>query len=125
MVSKKPGKQRLRLYTLPLHRRHVLLSATLSPELRKKYGRRSLPVRKGDRVRIMRGDFKKLEGEVLKVDRKKVAVIVEGATVRKADGTEVPRKIHPSNLMIVKLAQDKKREKALSRSGSQKASTKR
>ncbi|MEM1981769.1 MAG: 50S ribosomal protein L24, partial [Candidatus Hadarchaeales archaeon] len=81
--------------------------------------------RKGDRVRIMRGDFKKLEGEVLKVDRKKVAVIVEGATVRKADGTEVPRKIHPSNLMIVKLAQDKKREKALSRSGSQKASTKR
>jgi large subunit ribosomal protein L24 len=113
--SGKPGKQRLRLHTLPLHRRRVLLSATLSEELRKKYGRRSLPVRKGDRVRILRGDFRKLEGEVLGVDTKKGAVVVEGASVRKADGTEVPRKIHPSNLMILKLAQDKERERALAR----------
>jgi large subunit ribosomal protein L24 len=113
--SKKPGKQRLRLHTLPLHRRHRLLSATLSEELRKKYGRRSLPVRKGDKVRILRGDFRKLEGEVLRVDTKRVAVMVEGASVRKADGSEVPRRIHPSNLMILKLAQDKEREKALAR----------
>jgi ribosomal protein uL24 len=41
--------------------------------------------------------------------------MVEGASVRKADGSEVPRRIHPSNLMILKLAQDKEREKALAR----------
>lgn len=115
MKSKKPGRQRLRLHTMPLHRRHRLLSATLSQELREKYGRRSLPVRKGDKVRILRGDFRKLEGEVLGVDLKRVAVTVGGASTRKADGTEVPRKIHPSNLMILKLAQDKEREKALAR----------
>ncbi len=115
MVSRKPRKQRLRLYTLPLHLRRHLFSAPLSEELRKKYGRRSFPVRKGDRVRILRGDFKGLEGEVIGVDTKRVAVMVQGASVRKADGTEVPRKIHPSKVMIIKLAQDKEREKALAR----------
>ncbi len=115
MKSRKPGKQRLWLHRMPLHRRHKLLSATLSPELREKYGRRSLPVRKGDRVRILRGDFRKLEGEVLEVDPKRMAVTVDGALTRKADGTEVPRKIHPSNLMLLKLAQDKERERILAR----------
>ncbi|MEM4738276.1 MAG: 50S ribosomal protein L24, partial [Acidilobaceae archaeon] len=60
--SSQPRKQRLALFTAPLHTRQKLMSAPLSPELREKYGVKNLPVRKGDKVRIMRGDFKGHEG---------------------------------------------------------------
>lgn len=115
MKSRQPRRQRFELYTLPLHRRRKQLAAPLSKELREKFRRRSLPVRKGDRVRIMRGDFKKLEGEVLEVDTKRRAIVVEGVTIRKIDGSEVPRRLHPSNVMITRLATDERREKSLKR----------
>lgn len=115
MVSKLPRKQRLRFYAAPLHARHKHLAAPLSPELRGKYGCRSLPVRKGDRVRILQGDFVGLEGDVLEVDTKHYRIEVAGAVVAKADGTEVPRSISPSNVMILKLKPDKERDKVLAR----------
>jgi len=87
------------------------LGAHLSKELRERLGKRHLRVRRGDRVRILRGDFKGLEGEVLSVDTKRERVYVQGASIRKADGTEVPMGIHPSNLLILKLAEDKRRVK--------------
>jgi large subunit ribosomal protein L24 len=58
MKSKKPSKQRKAMYQAPLHRKHKLFSAHLSKELRKQWNKRSLPVRKGDEVKIMRGKFK-------------------------------------------------------------------
>ncbi len=92
------------------------MSAHLSKELREKYKRRSLPVRKGDEVEIMRGEFKKKRGKVLRVDLKKYKVYVEGITRKRTDGTERLVPIHPSNLMIVNLnLQDKRRVKILER----------
>jgi len=111
MVSAQPRKQRLLHYRAPLHRRGKFLGAHLSKELRERLGKRHLRVRRGDRVRILRGDFKGLEGEVLSVDTKRERVYVQGASIRKADGTEVPMGIHPSNLLILKLAEDKRRVK--------------
>lgn len=98
-----------------MHSRHKFLSAHLGPELREKYRTRSLPVRKGDRVRILSGDFKKLEGEVIEVDTKRRFVQVKGAVVTKADGTEVPTMIRPSNVMLLKLAEDRERTQILER----------
>jgi large subunit ribosomal protein L24 len=115
MVSKQRRKQRLSLYAAPLHRRHRYLSAPLSPELRKKHGVRSLPVRKGDKVRIVCGDFKKLEGDVLDVNAKRRYIHVGGATTTKTDGTQVPRPVAPSNVTLIKLAPDKERDKVLER----------
>ena len=115
MVSKHPRKQRLAIYSAPPHLRRKQMGAPLSPELRAKCGRRSLPVRKGDKVRITRGDFWKLEGDVLDIDMKRRFLTVAGATTRKADGAEVFRKIHPSNVMILKLVSDKEREKIFER----------
>lgn len=115
MVSKQPRKQHLALYAAPLHRKHRFLSAPLSRELRGKYRTRSLPVRKGDRVRIMRGDFKRLEGDVLEVDTKRRRIQVQGATTTKADGTQVPAPAVPSNVMLIKLALDKERDRVLER----------
>lgn len=115
MVSAKPRKQRLRAFAAPLHARHKLLAARLNPELREKYRCRSLPVRKGDKVRLMRGDMKGLEGDVLAVDAKYYTLNVVGVTTRRADGTEVFKPVHPSNVMLVKLHLDKERERALAR----------
>ncbi len=101
--SAKPSKQRKALYNMPLHLRHKLFNAPLSRELREKYGVKRLPVRKGDVVRIMRGDWKGHEGKVADVDLKHVRIFVEGAQRKKTDQTPVYYPIHPSKVMIVKL----------------------
>lgn len=115
MVSKKPRKQRKRIYSAPVHVRKKFVSAHLSRELREKFGKKNLLLRKGDKVKILRGDFKNHEGEVMRVDRKRGRIYVEGVTVTKADGTAVPRPVHPSNVVIIEIAQDKWREKILKR----------
>lgn len=101
--SRQPRKQRLALIEAPLHVRQKLMSAPLSPELREKYGVRNLPVRKGDKVRIMRGGFKGHEGTVVKVDLKRLRIYVEGVTIKRQDGTPRYVPIHPSKVMIVAL----------------------
>ena len=114
--SAKPSKQRKALYNAPLHLKKKLLNAPLSPELREKYGVKRLPVRKGDTVRIMRGDWKGHEGKVVRVDTKKSRIFIEGVQRKKADQTPVYYPIHPSKVMIVKLdLGDKWRKKIIER----------
>jgi large subunit ribosomal protein L24 len=117
-MSKQPRKQRKLLYKAPLHIRHKLMSVTLSEELRKQYGKRSIPVKKGDTVQVMRGDFKDHEGKVEKVDLKNYRVTVEGVSVQKPDGNQVYHTIHPSKLRIVELdLDDDERNDILERKG--------
>ncbi len=114
--SKKPRKQRKALYEAPFHKRQKLVSAHLSKELREKFGKRSVPVRKGDEVKIMRGEFKGRTGKVVKVDLKKLRIHVEGITRKKSTGEEVHVPIHPSNVMIINAnMSDKKRVKIVER----------
>jgi large subunit ribosomal protein L24 len=116
--SKQPRRQRKAYYNAPLHKRQKLMSAPLSRELREKYGVKTLPVRKGDKVRVMRGDFKGKEGEVVRVDLKNYVIFVDGVTIEKVDKTPVFRPIHPSNVMIVSLKLDDKwRKKIIERRG--------
>ncbi len=116
MVSKKPRKQRKELYQAPLHKKHKLLAAHLSKELREKWKRRSLPVRKGDEVKVMRGKFKGTVGKVSKVDVKKLKVYIENVKRKKVSGEEVYVPIHPSNLLIINpVMDDPKRKKAIER----------
>jgi ribosomal protein L24 len=61
-----------------------------------------MPVRKGDRVLIVRGEGKaKSATRVAKVDRKARKIYVEGFTYFKSDGTELQRPIDPSNVVII------------------------
>jgi large subunit ribosomal protein L24 len=114
--SSKPRKQRKFLFTAPLHLRRKMVSAHLSKELREKYKRRSLPVRKGDEVEIMRGEFKGKRGKISRVDLKNYKVYIEGITRKKTTGIEVQVPIHPSNLKIISLnLDDKKRVEAIER----------
>jgi large subunit ribosomal protein L24 len=116
--TSKPSKQRKRLFQAPYHVRGKIISAHLSPELRDSYDTRSLPVRKGDTVRILRGDYKGVEGKVLRVDRKKYRIFIEDITRQKADGTTVLVPIHPSKVEIIRLnLDDKNRKRILERKG--------
>lgn len=114
--SKRPSKQRKYRYNAPLHIRHKFLSVHLSKELIKKYNKRSIPIRKGDKVKIMRGQFKKKRGEVSRVDTKKLKVFIDSAFVAKRDGSKAFYPIYPSNLLITELkTDDKERKKLLER----------
>ncbi len=116
LKTKKPGKQRKFLYNAPLHLRQKIMSAPLSGELRQKYGIRNLPIREGDKVKVVRGDFKGTEGKVTEVDLKRYRIHVEGVTQKKVDGTEVFYPLHPSNVVIVELnLDDERREKIINR----------
>ncbi|MBE0521014.1 MAG: 50S ribosomal protein L24 [Candidatus Methanoperedenaceae archaeon] len=109
MKSSQPRKQRKFRYQAPHHQRHKFLGAMLSPELREKHGVKTVPVRLGDTVKVLRGKHRGTEGKVAAVDYKKTTIAVDGVAVTKADGTEVPRPVNPSNVMIKKLKTEDKR----------------
>ncbi len=111
--SKQPRKQRKYRYNAPLHVRRKFLSAHLSKELREKLGRRSLEIRKGDRVQVMRGQYRGIVGKVDSVSLKKLKVYLENVRRKKADGKEMLVPLDPSNLMIVEMAEDEKRLKVV------------
>jgi large subunit ribosomal protein L24 len=101
--STQPRKQRLQRLTAPHHVARKQMASHLSEELLLKYNRRSLTVIKGDEVKMMRGDHKGTSGKVLTIDARFRKVTVDGITNKKADGTEVPLPVDPSNLLITKL----------------------
>jgi large subunit ribosomal protein L24 len=78
----------------------------LSVELRTTYGRRSVPVRTGDTVRIVRGDFSGVEGKVSDIDTTRQRLFVEGVTREKVAGTS--EKVHCTKIMITRLNLDDK-----------------
>jgi large subunit ribosomal protein L24 len=104
----KPSKQRKLLYQSPAHRIRKLLTAPLSEGLRKSQGRRSYPVRKGDTVKILRGDFAGIEGKITKVDTHRQRVFVEGVQREKVAGTSTNVSVHGSKVVITKLNLDDK-----------------
>jgi large subunit ribosomal protein L24 len=104
----KPSKQRKLLYQSPAHRIRKLLTAPLSEDLRKNQGRRSYPVRKGDTVKIVRGDFAGVEGKISKVDTHRQRIFVEGVQREKVAGTSTNVSVHSSKVVITKLNLDDK-----------------
>ena len=102
-MTRQPRKQRKQVAQAPLHARHRQVHATLSDDLRERWGRRRVRVNAGDTVEVMRGDHAGETGEVLGVDLKAGTVTVEDVTVEKADGEEVPRPLDASNLRVTKL----------------------
>ncbi|MBS3166128.1 50S ribosomal protein L24 [Candidatus Woesearchaeota archaeon] len=101
--STQPRKQRKYRFNAPLHHKQKLLHAHLSPVLRKKYVMRNIQIRKNDKVKILRGQFKGKEGKVEQVFLKKGHIHVTGAEIIKRDGGKVYTHIDPSNVIILEL----------------------
>ncbi|MFH1327418.1 MAG: 50S ribosomal protein L24 [Candidatus Bathyarchaeota archaeon] len=108
-MSSKPSKQRKAVFAAPLHRKHKMLSAPLSEKLNKRFGKKSFPVRKGDTVKIFRGDFTGQDGKVKGIDHKHFRITVEGITREKTDGSTYFIPIHPSKVFLTKMSLDDKR----------------
>ncbi len=124
MVSKKAGKQRQAQTDAPVHVRRKRIRARLITDDPDLATIRSVTVRVGDDVEVLRGDFgfpnsvkadsrgKRLgqsrgrsgvKSSIVGVDTKSGFVFVEGVTTTTADGKEEPLPIHPSNLVVTKL----------------------
>jgi large subunit ribosomal protein L24 len=109
--SRLPRKQRKYRYKAPLHIKSAMLCSHLSKELRQKSGRRSLRVRKDDKVRVMVGQFKNREGKVTRVDTKRQKLYIENVEMAKKDGSKAFYPVDASNVMIIELNMDDKKRK--------------
>lgn len=102
----------MKIYEASLTLQHTLMAGHLSKELRTKYSRRSAPIRVGDTVKVLRGDYKGKTGTINQVDRARNNVFIQGLMRKKADGKEAFLAFRPSNLLITAVdAKDKKRFK--------------
>ncbi len=115
-ASTQPAKQHKYRLNAPKHVLRKFLSAHLAGPLMKKYQKRSFQLRVGDKVKVLRGQFRGTAGKVSRLDRKNSMVFVEGAEFTKKDGTKIVRPIHASNVQITDLdLSDKLRVEALRR----------
>ena len=111
-ASKRPVKQRRYSKNAPKHVVKKFMSVHLSKDLRKKYSTRNILVRKGDKIKVMRGEFAKKEGRVSRVNYKRRKVYAENIDLIKRAGAKAQVGLQPSNLMIIELnLEDKKRMK--------------
>lgn len=103
--STKARKQRKARTEAPLHVKRRMVSAHLDSALMREYNVRSLTVRKGDTVKVLRGaeGVRDVESKVAKVDLRDCKIIIENITVAKADGTQKQRLVDPSDVVITKL----------------------
>ncbi len=114
--SKQPRKQRKYVHNATINIKRKLLGCNLSKALQNIYKRRSFTLKKGDRVKVARGQNKGKTGEVTKISVKDTKVYISGLVTKKVNGTEVQVPFHPSSLQITEPdLKDVKREKSIKR----------
>ena len=64
---------------------------------------RRVPVRTGDRVRVMRGEFAGLEGKVERVEYSTGRIFVEGMSREKTAGASSKLPVHSSKVLVTEL----------------------
>jgi len=112
--SKLPKKQRKFLANAPLHIKRKIISSGLSKDLRLKYKKRNMPLRKGDKIIITKGKFKGKDGNISEINTKKMKIYIEGIQSKKQDGSKINIPFKSSNLKIIELnLEDKKRLKKI------------
>jgi large subunit ribosomal protein L24 len=97
-----------KLIHLPKHQRDKMAGAVLEEALRKQYGRKNVRVIKGDSIRVIRGEYKGVEGKVEKVDTEHATFHIEGIQREKIRGGQVKVPIHSSKVMVIALNLDDK-----------------
>lgn len=117
-VSRSRRKARRRFFTAPSHVRRNIMCAAVSKQICKEYGvpRLSIPIRKEDTVKVVRGKYKTEQAnKVTNVNRKKYRLLIEGINRDKANGSQVKVPIHYSNVVITKLKLDAFRKTLIKR----------
>jgi len=94
------------IYRAPYTVRSKQLSGPLSKELRKKYGKRSIRLALDDSVRIIRGEYKGIDGKITKISIAKGGIAIEGIKKEKLKGEKIDVYIPSSNILITSLNMD-------------------
>src|ERR671917_2479619 len=95
-----------KLIHIPKHQRDKMVGAVLEDSLRRQYGRKNIRVIRGDSIRVMRGEYKGVEGKVEKVNTQQLTLHIEGIQREKIRGGQVKVPIHSSNVMVISLYLD-------------------
>ncbi len=109
LKSIQPRKQRKYRFNAPYHSRSSFMNVHLAKDLQKKYGIKSLRVRKGDKAKVLRGSFKGQSGTVDRVTPIRERVFITSIETTKKDGAKVPYPVHPSNLLLTSIVTEDKR----------------
>ena len=105
----KPTKMRNNLiYRATFNTRSKQLRSALSDDLKKKYSKKNVRVVEGDSVKIVRGEFKGVDGKIAKVSTKHNSVAIEGIKKEKTKGDKFDVLIQTSNLLVTDLNTDDK-----------------
>jgi large subunit ribosomal protein L24 len=98
-----PRRQRRALYTAPTSERRRRMTVALSRELRRRFRRRNVPIRKGDTVRVLSGSFVGREERVARVSRRDYSVTLDNVTLKTAEEKLKPLALRTSHLVITRL----------------------
>jgi len=110
MMSKKPNKSRKEMYNMPMHKAAKQVAGHLDEKLQKELGKRSITLRKGDTVKVLRGSFNGKEGKITAVERKARKILIEKLIIKKSNGKEIPVKVDASNVLVIDIDRtDRKR----------------
>ena len=94
------------IYRASLRTRSNQLGSALSKDLQKKYGKRSIRVVEGDTIKVVRGEYKDVDGKVAHVSTQANSVAIEGIKKEKGQGDKFDVLIHTSNVVVTALNTD-------------------
>ncbi len=104
LQSSKPVRVRRKLWLNPVREKSLnLVRASLSSELKSKYGRNSVRLRIGDSVKLVRGEYSGVEGKVQHLYPSEGRLTLEGVTREKIKGGTTAIRIHASNVVVTGL----------------------
>ena len=112
IASKRRAQRKLQLGA-PSSVKRKLMSSHLNKSLREQYKIRSLPIKRGDEVKILKGKGKGKTGKVVQVYRKRNVIYVDKVQRDKQNGQTVFLPIKPSYCVIEKLLINKDRTKTI------------
>jgi large subunit ribosomal protein L26e len=112
IASKRRTQRKLQLGA-PSSVKRKLMSSHLSKSLRDQYKIRSLPIKRGDEVKILKGKGKGKTGKVVQVYSKRNVIYVDKVQRDKQNGQTVFLPIKPFYCLIEKLLINKDRTKTI------------
>jgi len=103
----KPTKVRnYQIYRATYTTRSKQLGSPLSKDLQKKYGKRSIRITLGDTVKVIRGEYRGVDGKVSKIELAVNSIAVEGIKKEKSRGEKFDIFIPASNVVVTGLNLD-------------------
>ena len=114
VASKRRTQRKLQL-SAPSSIRRRLMSCHLNKSLRDQHKIRSLPIKRGDEVKILKGKAKGKTGKVVQVYRRRNVIYVDKVNREKQNGQSVFLPIKPCYCVIEKLLINKDRTKTIER----------